>query len=295
MSILIFANPIAGRGQSGGIARQLEDALGNAGYATRTLTSRSTSADPLPADIEAAIVIGGDGTLDEVVSRFYRDTGSSPPLLLVPRGTANLMGQHLGFAANNPHPEATVIAALRAGRMRAIDVATANGRIMLLVAGVGIDAEVIHEMHRLRTGPISKQDYVLPAALAFSRFQYPALTVKVDGRIVLRDAPALAFVGNVPEYGTGFPVLPNARADDGLLDVCVVPCDSPQQLLEMTLYAAAGELLHVEGVRYVKGSRIQIDSAEAVAVQVDGDAAGTTPLDVHLLPVRLPLILPADL
>jgi diacylglycerol kinase family enzyme len=239
-------------------------------------------------------VIGGDGTLGHIVGRFYRDTGSSPPLLLVPRGTANLMGQHLGFAANNPHPEETVIKALRAGRMRGIDVASANGRIMLMVAGVGIDAQVVREMDRVRTGPISVHDYALPAALALSKFQYPPLTVKVDGAVVVRDTPALAFIGNVPEYGTGFPVLPQARADDGLLDVCVVPCNSPTQLMEMMLYAVAGEHLNVEGVCYVKGSRVRIESLDPVAVQVDGDSAGDTPLEVHLLPVRLPLILPAD-
>jgi YegS/Rv2252/BmrU family lipid kinase len=294
MAVLIFANPIAGSGQSGGIARQLDQALKNAGFETRSLPVRSPSSQPLPADAQAAIVIGGDGTLGDVVGRFYHETGGSPPILIVPRGTANLMGQHLGFAANNPHPESDVIAALQAGRMRAIDVASANGRIMLLVAGVGIDADVVHELARIRTGPIGKQDYVLPAALAFSQFRYPPLTVKVDGQVVLRDEPALAFIGNVPEYGTGFPVLPDARPDDGLLDVCVMPCQSPTQLVEMALYTAAGEHLTVEGVCYVKGQRIRIESAEPVAVQVDGDAAGATPLDVRLLPVRLPLILPAN-
>jgi len=295
MAVLIFANPIAGSGQSGDMALRLERALTNAGYETVLLPGRSTSPEPLPADAQAAIVIGGDGTLGEVVGRYYREMGGSPPILLVPRGTANLMGQHLGFRANDPHPESGVLAALKAGRMRAVDVASANGRIMLLVAGVGIDGEVVHELARLRTGPIGKQDYVLPAALALSRFTYPPLTVKVDGQVILRDEPALAFIGNVPEYGTGFPVLPDARPDDGLLDVCAMPCASPAQLAEIALYAAAGEHLTVEGVRYVKGQRVQIESVEPVAVQVDGDAAGNTPLEVHLLPVRLPLILPANL
>jgi diacylglycerol kinase family enzyme len=294
MAVSIFSNPIAGDGKSGDIALLVDAALKDAGYETRLLPTRSNSPVPLSADIEAAIVIGGDGTVDDVVGRFYKDTGSAPPILVVPRGTANLLGQHLGFAANNPNPQATVVAALKANRVRGIDVARANGKIMLLVAGVGIDGEVVHALARVRKGPIHKDAYVLPAAWALSTFTYPPLTVKVDGRVILRNEPALAFIANIPEYGTGFSIVPGARADDGLLDVCVVPCESPTQLVEMTLYAAAGEHLNVEGVQYVKGERVVIESPEPAAVQVDGDAAGNTPLEVHLLPVRLPLILPAE-
>jgi hypothetical protein len=129
---------------------------------------------------------------------------------------------------------------------------------------------------------------MLPAALAVKDYSYPALTVTVDGRQVAPAVPGFAFVGNIKEYGTGFPILPHARPDDGLLDVCVLPCRDPRDLVQLFLKAAAGEHLTEEGVVYVKGKHVRVESAGApVAVQLDGDSAGHTPLDVDLLPFRL--------
>jgi diacylglycerol kinase family enzyme len=119
--------------------------------------------------------------------------------------------------------------------------------------------------------------------------------VQVDGRWVFGPEPGVVFVGNVPEYGTGFPMLPHARPDDGLLDVCAMPCANLPEAVRLFLLAAAGEHLQEEGVVYLKGKHVRVDAptrAAGVPVQIDGDAAGHTPLTVDLLPARLGLIVP---
>jgi diacylglycerol kinase family enzyme len=100
----------------------------------------------------------------------------------------------------------------------------------------------------------------------------------------------MAFIGNVPEYGTGFSLLPKARSDDGVLDVCVLPCSSRLQLIKLFLLAATGEHINAEGVVYTNGQRVRITSQQSVAVQIDGEASGHTPLDIKMLPTRLPFI-----
>jgi diacylglycerol kinase family enzyme len=60
----------------------------------------------------------------------------------------------------------------------------------------------------------------------------------------------------------------------------------------MFLHAAAGELAEAEGVRYARGVSIRIDSPEPVPLQVDGEAAGFTPVRIDLLPTRVPFIVP---
>src|SRR5258705_513488 len=82
----------------------------------------------------AAIVIGGDGTLRAVAERLM-EVAADVPLLIVPMGTANLMGRHLGIAWDDEHVEQQVLDALQNGRQVHIDTATANGRLLLLVAG----------------------------------------------------------------------------------------------------------------------------------------------------------------
>ncbi len=123
-----------------------------------------------------------------------------------------------------------------------------------------------------------------------SSYRYPPLGVVADDREIFSSAPAVAFVGNVAEYGTGFPVLPMARSDDGLLDVCVLPCRSTADLAHWALLAASGEHLHAEGAVYVRARRVNIVAKHATPVQIDGDPAGHTPVNIDLLPFKLPFI-----
>lgn len=290
---MIFANPIAGRGRGMAIATELAGPLQDEGYAVRLVTERpeSLDADSVAGPTRAAIVIGGDGTLRAVAQRLY-EAGNVPPLLTVPLGTANLMGQHLGIRWEFERLALQVDQAIAKMQIRLLDAGRANGGLFLLMAGIGFDAHVVHALDRMRTGPIRYTSYLWPTALALGEYRFPAVRVIADGREVFPSAPAVAFVGNVAEYGTGFPVLPQARPDDGLLDVCILPTSSLRELAQWFLLAAAGEHTYAEGAIYLQARHVRVETLEAVPVQIDGDAAGNTPFEADLLPVRLPFIVP---
>jgi diacylglycerol kinase (ATP) len=293
--ILIFANPIAGRGRGRALAERIHARLLRDGFSPQLIFERADQLpnDSIPTGARAAVAIGGDGTVRGVARRLYHIFGgATPPLLVVPMGTANLLGRHLGTRWNDRELPARVSDAIRGGNVLRLDAATANGELFLLMAGIGLDGRVVHELDRIRAGPIDLTSYALPAALAFGFYTYPPLTVTVNGNTICRNLPAVAFVGNVKEYGTGFAILPHATPDDGLLDVCVLPCANRVDAVRQFLLAAAGEHLAAEGAIYTKGKRIHIDSTEPVPIQVDGEAAGHTPLECELLPVRLPFIVP---
>lgn len=311
--ILIFANPIAGSGRGRRIAERLRERLRADGYDVEVFLERPDCFDLAARQqpTRAAIVIGGDGTLRAVAHRLFLDPcpvgadGSTrpdapppkdPPLLIVPLGTANLMGRHLGIRWNERTLEDHVAAAVERGKVVRIDTARANGRLFLLMAGAGFDAHVVHELDRLRSGPINLMSYVAPAISALRGYEFPPLEVVVDGQVVFGPEPGIVFVGNLPEYGTGFPVLPHARADDGVLDVCALPCRSPADLVGLFLLAAVGQHTQADGVVYVKGRHVGISapSGAQVPIQVDGDPAGHTPAEIDLLPIRLPFIVPEE-
>jgi YegS/Rv2252/BmrU family lipid kinase len=295
--LVIFANPIAGRGRAVAIAQRLWGQLRQEGYGMRAVLQ---PADTLGREHLAeappwcVIVIGGDGTLRAVTEYLLAGAWGRavPPILVVPVGTANLMGRHLGISWDEENLDKQVAAALGRGQVIHVDAARANGGLMLLVAGVGIDGHIVHELGRVRRGPIRGLSYVMPAVMALREYEYPPLRVSVDGVEVFGEGEAMAFVGNIAEYGTGFAILPHARADDGMLDVCVIPCRSRGQLVELFLQAAMGEHLEAEGVVYVKGKSVRIESPREVPVQVDGEAAGFTPVAIDLLPMRIPFIVP---
>jgi len=291
--VLIFANPIAGRGEGAQIAAQLEKAFLGRGRTVRKFLKRPTdvSDEELGQPADAVIVIGGDGTLRSVAQRLLH-ADRLAPMLPVALGTANLLSRHFGIAWDMNAIAEQVTAAIERRSIRLLDVGRANEELFLLMAGVGFDAQVVYHLDRIRRGPIHFWDYVIPSALSFKEYPANPLRVVLDGEEIFPLESALAFVGNLSEYGTGFPVVPYARADDGLLDVCVLPCRSHEELLRLFLLAWAGEHVQSEGAVYRRGRRVRIESPALVPVQLDGDPAGHTPVEIDLLPVRLPFIVP---
>jgi YegS/Rv2252/BmrU family lipid kinase len=295
--VLIFANPIAGRGRGGAIAQAIAQRLAQQQYGVRTFVQSADCVDLgqycATGRVRAVVVIGGDGTLRTAAQSLLDACGAAaPPLLLVPMGTANLMGKHLGIEWEQSNLADQVAAAITHRHVVYLDAARANGRLFLLMAGIGIDAGIVHELQRMRRGPINLLSYALPALKVATQYNYPPLTVSVNGRPIFGPQPAIAFVGNIPEYGTGFAVLPYARSDDRVLDVCVLPCRSRSELVNLLLHAAAGEHVAMEGVIYVKATDVALDSPQRVPVQVDGDAAGFTPLQIQLSDHRVGYIVP---
>ena len=292
--VLIFANPISGRGRGRDIAARLEHRLRADGYQPRVFMQHASRlpADALAHRPRAVVVIGGDGTLRTVAERLITLGTDPPPLLPIGLGTANLMARHLGLRWTDESMEDTVSEAIARMQILPFDAGRANGKLFLLMVGVGFDAHVVHELDRLRKGPISLINYFEPAARALSGYRFQTLRVTVDGAEAWRDR-GLAFVGNIKEYGTMFPVIPHAKPDDGLLDACLLPCRDPVELIRLFLHAAAGEHVMAEGAVYVRGKQIRIESKEPVPVQIDGDPGGHTPVEIDLLPFRLPFIVPS--
>jgi diacylglycerol kinase (ATP) len=293
--IAIFANPIAGRGKGKTLARAIETALGEAGFSVAVCFDRPIVAnESAKADLpDAVICIGGDGTLRSVVNHFFAGLRNGPPLLPVPMGTANLMARHLGilqWSAAERVP--MVVKTIQRRKIVRLDGGLANGQLFLLMAGVGIDARIVHLLDQMRRGPIDITSYFLPAAMTFASYAFPPLTVSVDGKTLLKNRPAITMISNVKEYGTGFPILPDARPDDGLLDICLMPCEDRRQLIEILVHIAAGEHTTRDDVINVTGRKIAVESREPVPVQIDGDSAGFTPLSVEILPGRVPFLVP---
>jgi len=292
---VIFANPNAGRGRAVAIATELERALAGASYAVKIFFDHPAKipADKLPTDIAAAITIGGDGTLRTAAEMLLSLGNNMPPMLPIPLGTANLMGKHLGITWPANQLSRAVVETVKQNKIVRLDAGQMNGRLFLLMVGIGLDAQVVHVLEKFRKGPIDFTTYALPAALSFAQYSFPPITVTIDGRTRFNSRPGIAFIGNIPEYGTGFPILNRAIADDGLLDVCVLPCENRRDLANLLLNVGVGEHDLRDDVIYTKAKEIHITSEEKVPAQLDGDAAGFTPIHISVKPQSVPFLVPA--
>jgi diacylglycerol kinase (ATP) len=297
-TIVIFCNPGSGRGRGIIIASQLQATLIRAGFhiivhtqhpAIKIATENETGFHwSHVSRAYAIIVIGGDGTLRAVVEQLLLQVHSNPlpPILFIGLGTANLMQKHLQLKYLSDDIGNTVIELLHKRRVKYIDVAALNERPFLLMVSCGFDAAVVHALTRVRRGPIRKWSYVMPVLNSLHSSDFIEVSVLVDNQRVHQHAPALVYVGNVREYGTGFAVLDQAISDDGLLDVCILPCDSVAKLMQIAIKTSMGAHHDLPGVIYTRGKNITIESVAPVPVQMDGDAAGFTPADIRLLDRR---------
>ncbi|HXV74814.1 MAG TPA: diacylglycerol kinase family protein [Candidatus Polarisedimenticolaceae bacterium] len=287
---LIVCNPISGGGRGRKRGVQLEQRLRLAGrefesFVTERAGDARRRAATVEADVDRIVVIGGDGTLNEVLNGL-RDP-SRVPITQLATGTANLLAHDLRL----PFRAEGMGRLLDDGSIRYVDMGQAGDRRFLLVVSAGFDAMVTHEAQRGRSGPSGYLSWIVPTIRTLRGYRPPNLEVKVDGGPSVRGE--LVIVSNVRNYGGIFTVADRASCDSGHLDVCVLKRASLPGLARAAFSGLTGGLSSSPGVVYLTGRRIELDADRPVPVELDGDPFGTTPVEIELTPRCVPVVVPA--
>jgi diacylglycerol kinase family enzyme len=159
------------------------------------------------------------------------------------------------------------------------------------MASVGFDAEVVRRVHEARAGHISHASYFQPILESLRTYDYPRLRVWID------DAPGpteacLIEVVNLPAYALGLPVARSARGDDGRLDLRLFEQGSAFQMMRYLCNVALGTHETLPDVKSLTARRVRIESDRPAPVQADGDPAGSTPVEINVLPGALQVFAP---
>jgi diacylglycerol kinase (ATP) len=287
--IHVIVNPHSGYGGQQGLLGDLLATLRRADldvveYTTRAPADATRYARQIAPSAAAAIVWGGDGTVNEVASGL---AGSDVPILACPAGTENLLAKELRVSSN----PRMILEALRHGRIANCDIGTINGRNFLLILGVGFDGEVVRRLSAVRTGHISHLSYFWPIWRTFWEHDFPRMRITADGEEIFDDY-GLAFIGNISRYSVGLRICRDALYDDGLLDLVVFHC---RQQTALVLHAA-WTLLRWHPLKgnviYRKARRFRIETEQPVPSQVDGDVGPVTPLDISVADKGIKLLIP---
>lgn len=241
--------------------------------------------------LRTLVGVGGDGTAAELVNR----TVPGVPLTLFAAGNENLLARYLGLDRN---PEACC-QAIVAGNVLHFDAGKAGERIFLLMAGCGFDGEVVRRVHSRRKGHISKRSYCKPILESIRNYDYPELRIywgsEVPGAAEFESPPMSVrwlFAFNLPCYGGGLQISPEADGSDGLLDICTFRRGG----IAHGLWCAATILLRQHhwmadfATRRVR--RLRVTSEAKVPYQLDGDPGGFLPVDIEVVSRRLTLVVP---
>jgi YegS/Rv2252/BmrU family lipid kinase len=233
---------------------------------------------------ELVIAAGGDGTANEV-AHGLADTGTV--LGLMPLGSIMNVARTLWV----PRDLALAARVIAEGKVLAMDMGRIGDRFFLEAAGVGLDAGLFGYFDRLESG--GSRLGVLRAALRFLRqLGSPRVGVEYDGGRIEARAPMVS-VANGPYVGAAYAIAPEARIDDGLLDVVVFRRTSiPRVLLHLALIAGGRSLPPPPQARTarVRSVRVSTRRRRPLPVHADGDPIGATPVQMEVAPAALRVI-----
>jgi diacylglycerol kinase family enzyme len=169
-----------------------------------------------------------------------------------------------------PLDPARAFAVAVGGATRVIDCGELDGRLFFNVAGVGLDARVAHEFaaHGLARRGFAR--YIEVAAREIFTYQPDEHTVVADGR-TQRNRALIVALANARQYGNGALIAPQARIDDGKLDVVVIEARPVWQTLMHVPKLFNGRIGTVPGVSMCAAAEIAITSKRPAVYHVDGE------------------------
>jgi YegS/Rv2252/BmrU family lipid kinase len=284
--VTILANPAARgfeRFHGATVVRWLERRGIDARLVVPASTSRAAE-DAARRGDDLVFVVGGDGTQREAATGL---AGSATALAPIPAGTTNVLAKELGI----PDVLRDAFEAHISGQRVAMDLGRANGQTFLLMASAGWDAMIVQGVNpglKARTGQFA---YGLQTLLSLHRLRSGRATFS-SGLAHWDVSLGVIVVSNTRLYGGLVVPSPEARANDGLLDVCALCPRWPGEGIRL----AARLVTHRLGrdVRAVTGrlGELMIETP-GIPFQLDGDYAGETPLRIEVEPGVLQVSVPA--
>lgn len=300
MNIVVAYNPVSGMGRSRAASAHLQQRLEAAGHTARRLRTAleppETWLDPALEAADVIVVVGGDGAVRQTARSAARH---GTALYQFPGGTENLFAREFHM----DRMIARLITGLDRFRTVEADLAEANGDPLVLMASIGVDAEVVHDLAAQRGASITHASYLMPMLRQFARWSPPRLTVTVDDRRVVDGRCGMVVVANSRQYAWRFDPAWKASMTDGALDVVFLPISGTASLLGSLAVHVAGQQKRLRRSVYARGRTVRIECDEPAHFQVDGDPPApvygngavdqrVSELLVQLRPARLRVLLP---
>ena len=238
------------------------------------------------------IVIGGDGTLNEVVNGLFIQKQCEPKDILVAViavGTGNDWVRTFGI----PRNYSAVVRAIKEGHSFLQDVGRVTytesqfeqTRYMANVAGLGFDAYVIKIFNHLKLkGYKGKWLYIYSLLKGYFSAKPAGTTIEVDGKVISNKLLFSLAVGICRYNGGGIQQLPLAVANDGLLDLTIIRPVHWWHVIFRAIRLFNGKIYSIGHVQHAQGKVVKITSAPHIPIETDGELQGVTPVTISIVP-----------
>lgn len=238
----------------------------------------------------AVIVIGGDGTVHGVLEVVLE---AQIPLGVIPAGSGNDLVRSLQL----PWDVQGAWDLIREGRCGMIDVLSVGGIPSISIAGAGLDAEVAYQNNRsmlkkvLNRLGLGQAAYIWSLLRVLCTFRAESVIMTLDGRAFPLHKVWLVAMANLPYYGGGMYICPEARANDSQINVCIVSGVSRLGLLRAFPKVYRGAHLDHPAITMYQGREVGIRQASSadesldrkpLRLHGDGELIGTAPIQVTI-------------
>lgn len=234
---------------------------------------------------DCVVAVGGDGTLHRVLNGV---AGTTTALALVPAGTANVWAREAGIPAD---PVLALRLVAEGARPR-LDTGSVGESSFLLMASAGLDSLVAGQVGGAIKRHIGSFAYLGRAAIELWNYRGLSAEIEIDGERLR--GPILAFLaGNTRSYGGLIEIAREARADDGLLDVCLFQGRGRRRFVRHLTNTARGRHLLDAAVVHRRARQVTLTIEERWPVQADGEVVGQTPVTIRCMPRSVTVVVPA--
>lgn len=283
--VLLLGNP---RARNGARARSFESALRALGLEVAYeepdgLERLDQTVRTLGSEVDRIVIAGGDGSIAAALPALL---AVAKPLAIIPSGTANDLARNLSL----PEALAEQLLLVAEGKAVAIDLGSVNGRPYLNAASVGLGAAVAALHQGWSKKFLGVLNYPRVLYLAYRRVHPFQVDITCDGERHSGRFVHVAIV-NGRFHGGGLEPRPSGSIADGVLDLYALRDGTAFRLMQLLASLRLEGVTH-EGVFRLQGRTFKIETRRPHRVNVDGEIAAETPIEVELLPKALRVVVP---
>jgi len=304
---LIF-NPVAGQGNAEQELELIKQILTPCFHLKVHLTAPKISAEELArqavqAEADLVIASGGDGTVSAIASVLFN---TDIPLGIIPRGTANAFASALGIS-NSLTPRGQTIRGacqiILEDNIITVDTAMCNNKLIILLAGIGYEAETVAKANRALKNQWGTFAYLIAGWQQLDQQEFFNTQLVIDDENYEFEAIAVTIANAAPPTSILAQGIGQVVYTDGLLDVTIATAknlqDSPNPKLKAitTMIRVLGATLvksepNLPDIYHFLAKKIRIETQPPQKVVIDGEMEGTTPLEIECMPQSLRVFLP---
>jgi diacylglycerol kinase (ATP) len=249
------------------------------------------------AGAKVLVVVGGDGSVHEVVNGIVASGCADVELAVLPRGT----GKDFVRSLRIPRDLGAALAVAKEGRTRAVDVGRAEFvgwdgspavSYFANFAGAGISGAIARRANRSSKAAGGRLSFFWATVAVFAGWKSAAMTADVDG--VHRSGRMFEVLAMNGDYAAGgMWVTPEAEPDDGRLDVLLIGDVTKADFVRTFPKIYRGKHLNHPKIEVLRGRAVDVDADVPLPIVLDGEQPGTTPARFEVVPDALRVRVPA--